>query len=411
MRVALVCGDARPALDGVADYSARLGAELLARDAEVLVVTAAAGGRAPEVDVPVPGRARPVRLPVIAGARRWDAPGVARVAAVVTGLRPDVVHVQFAPSAYAYRGEVGLLPALLGRTPLVTTVHEYGWWAWAPGRLRPALARTVWPPLERAGAWDREIGLLAARSAALVTTNPVHGAALRDRLPRAAVRRIPIGPNLRVAPLDGAQARAGVRADLGLTAAAPVIAFFGFVHPVKGIRYLLPALARVRAAHPGAHLLVAGGFESRALPGREADAWRAEIEGLIAGLGLAAAVTLTGWRPEDEVSRLLTAADVAVLPFTAGTTTRSGALLACAAHGLPLVATAADPPDPALRDGDAALLVPPRSTSALAAALTRVLGDADLATRLRSGAARLAATHDWGAIADAHLDVYAGVAR
>ncbi len=183
MRVALVCGDARPALDGVADYSARLGAELLARDAEVLVVTAAAGGRAPEVDVPVPGRARPVRLPVIAGARRWDAPGVARVAAVVTGLRPDVVHVQFAPSAYAYRGEVGLLPALLGRTPLVTTVHEYGWWAWAPGRLRPALARTVWPPLERAGAWDREIGLLAARSAALVTTNPVHGAALRDRLP------------------------------------------------------------------------------------------------------------------------------------------------------------------------------------------------------------------------------------
>ncbi len=75
------------------------------------------------------------------------------------------------------------------------------------------------------------------------------------------------------------------------------------------------------------------------------------------------------------------------------------------------MATAADPPDPALRDGDTALLVPPRSTSALAAALTRVLGDAGLAARLRAGAAHLAAAHDWGAIADAHLDVYVGVAR
>lgn len=409
MRVAVVCGDARPALDGVADYTVRLTAELLARDTDVVIVSAGPDP-SPIVEVGPPGSPR-VRLPVVAAAGRWDLAGVARAAATVARLRPDVVHVQFAPSAYGYRGEAGLLPALLGRVPLVTTVHEHGWWAWAPDRVRPALARTVWPALERAGAWDREIGLLAARSAALVATNPVHAASLRVRLPRAAVRRIPIGPNLPVLPVDRAEARAGVRAALGLPRDTPLVAFFGFVHPVKGIRYLLPALARVRAAHPGAHLVVAGGFESRALPGPGAADWRAEVEKLVAELGLATAVTLTGWRPEDEVSRLLTAADAAVLPFTAGTTTRSGALLACAAHGLPLVVTAADPPDPALRDGDTALLVPVRSTAALAVALSRALGDADLAARLRGGAAGLAAAHDWGAIADAHLDLYAGAAR
>jgi glycosyltransferase involved in cell wall biosynthesis len=208
-------------------------------------------------------------------------------------------------------------------------------------------------------------------------------------------------------PHDRAAVRAAVRAELGLAPRTQLLAFFGFVHPVKGIRYLLPALARVRARRAGTHLLIVGGFESRALPGAEAAAWRDEIERLIATLGLGDAVTLTGWRPEEEVSRLLSAADVGVLPFTAGTTTRSGALLACAAHGLPLVVTESDPPDPALREGETALLVPPRDPAALAAALVRVLGNGALAGRLRAGGRDLAAAHDWGAIADRHLALYA----
>lgn len=397
MRVGLVCGDFRPARDGVAHYTARLAAELAGRGVDVTVATGA------------PGDAHDGPVPVRVVTDGWAVGGVRRAARALAAEDLDVVHVQFAPSAYAWRGAVGLLPALLGGgTRLVTTVHEYDWWSWAPRPLRPLLARTAWPWLERRGWWDREAGLLTARASAVVATNPAHARALRTRLPGATVAEVPIGANLGVTASCGADARQVVRAELGLGSQTPLLAFFGFVHAVKGIRHLIEALALLRADVPGAHLLLVGGFESLALRGREAANYAAEVAELIAARDLTAAVTITGWQPEAQVSRLLSAADVAVLPFTAGTTTKSGSLLACAEHGLPIVATAADPPDPELLDGDAALLVGVRDGAAIAKAVTRVLQDRDLAAALSAGARRLADAHGWAAIADAHLRLYAG---
>jgi len=412
MRVGLVCGDFRPARDGVAHYTARLAAELSRRGLDVLVATGAPGGGG-GASVPVRGgtdvQGEGAKVPVSVVTDSWGVRGVRRAARALAAEDLDVVHVQFAPSAYAWHGAVGVLPGLLGGgARLVTTVHEYAWWSWGPRPLQAVLARTAWPWLERRGWWDREAGLLTARASAVVATNPVHAHALRARLPRAAVVEVPIGANLGVAAAAGADTRRSVRAELGLGGDAPVLAFFGFIHAVKGIRHLVEALALVRADVPGAHLLLIGGFESLALRGRQATDYAAEVRAMIAVRDLSGTVTLTGWLPEAQVSRLLSAADVAVLPFTAGTTTKSGSLLACAEHGLPIVATAADPPDPELVDGDAALLVGVRDTEALAKAMTRVLQDLDLAAALSLGARRLAASHGWAAIVDAHLRLYAG---
>src|SRR5262245_25211248 len=116
-RVALVHGEAPAYLDGVRDYVGRL-ADALA-DAGVRPVL-----------VPVrPGR----------GAGWWST--VDEAAARVAAARPDLVHVQFAPSAYRFSHLPGLLlPHRLRGVPLVTTLHEYGN---PPGGL--------WPELERRG--------------------------------------------------------------------------------------------------------------------------------------------------------------------------------------------------------------------------------------------------------------------
>lgn len=354
IRVAVVHGGADPRLDGVADYVDHLVAALPA----VGVVAAAV----------------PLRT-------------VADVCRRVRRLAPDLVHVQFAPSAYGFRPTPGRLPLALGATPLVTTVHEYGWWAWP--RWLPDRA---WRLLERRGWWDRESGRLLPGGRGVAVTNPAHEALVRSRL-GVSPRVIPLAPNV---------SRSGAGHSV---ASGPVLAFFGYVHPVKGVRYLIEAVAMLVGRHPGLRLVVVGGFTSRALPEREARRFRDELVACARRHGVADRVEFTGYLPAAEASARLAAADVGVLPFTGGVTTKSGSLLTLFAHGLPTVATC---PDPELRDLVCAVHQV-RDAAALATAIDVVLSDRRLATRLGSAGARFAADRSWDRVAAAHRRWYAEV--
>ncbi len=332
--------------------------------------------------------------------------GLLGTARRLRALRPDVVHVQFAPSAFGFSARVGLLPDMLA-APVVSTLHEYGWWS-APA----AVPERCWRPLERRCWFDRETWRLAPAGAAAVATNDGHARVLHERLGLAAVR-IPLAPNvpdLGPVPRE-AVSREAVRRELGLPVEAQVVAFFGFVHPVKGLRYLIEALAALRAeGRDRLHLLVLGGFTSLALPAAEAAAFRAELVERAAGCGVGAHVTITGHLPADRVSAALHAADLAAFPFTAGTTTKSGALLSAFAHRLPTVVTAAEPADPELVDGETVVLARRvRDAPALVDALRRLLDDPALRSRVAAGGAALTADRTWPRIADAHLALYADV--
>lgn len=357
MQTALVVGRDDPHRDGVADYVRRLAAHLPAYGVEPVVVEA--GGR------------------------------VGAAARELGRLRPDVVHVQVAPSAYGFSPAVGLLPTLVA-APVVTTLHEYGWWAWPS-----AVPDRLWRPLERARLWDRETGRLTIAARAVLATTPGHADALRQRTGVEA-RVVPIGRNVERVPAD----RVATRRAYGLPQRAPVVVFFGFVHPVKGVRWLLRAVAALRAErHPDLRLVVAGGFESLALPGQEAVDFEAEIRAEIRALGLDEAVTLTGWLPAEQVSALLQAADVAALPFTAGLTTTSGSVLAVLDHDLPLVGTRGRGTEPALQA--AALLGPVRESEQLGRNL-----DLALTGQAPDGGRVLADAHSWDVAAKAHAEVY-----
>ncbi len=370
LRVALVHGDAPAHLDGVSDYVRRLAEALPGAGVEPVVV-------------PV----RPAR-----GSRWWSTVDNAR--SRVSAARPDVVHVQFAPSAYRFSRLPGLLlPLLIKGAPLVTTLHEYA-----------DPSRGPWARL------DRNAGRLVPASRALVVTNEAHGRTLYRRTGRLAAR-IPLAPNVApVPPAPGTRER--VRAELGLAARAPLLAFFGFAHPVKGLRYLIEALPALRTRYPAVHLLVVGGFDSLALPPAHAQAFRAELASLAGRLGVSRAVTFAGYRPPAEASALLSAADVAVLPFTAGVTGKSGALLTVLAHGLPTVVTVPDVPEPELSDGRTVLCAyGRRDAGALATAIGRALADPVLAARVAEGGRDLVAGRTWPAVAAAHRDLYETLAR
>ncbi|HEV7469489.1 MAG TPA: glycosyltransferase [Pseudonocardia sp.] len=373
MLITMVQGGADPGRDGVADYTRHL-------------VGALAGEGTRVEQVPVDGSPR----------------GVLRAARRIRELRPDVVHVQFAPSAFGFSPWPGVLPDLVG-APVVTTLHEYGWWS-APPRVPDA----VWRVLERTGRFDRETWRLAPAGAAAVTTNAGHAAALRARLGVEAAL-VPLAPN--VPDLGRTQPREAVRRRLGIPADAEVVAFFGFVHPVKGLRYLIEAVAGLRAAgRRRLHLLVLGGFTSLALPEGEARAFRDELTAWTRTCGVADHVTITGHLPAEEVSAALHASDLAAFPFTAGATTKSGALLSAFAHGLPTIVTPADPPDPELVDGRTVVVAPRvRDPEALRDALVRLLDDPDLRRRVAAGGAASGAERTWPRIAERHRELYARV--
>jgi glycosyltransferase involved in cell wall biosynthesis len=206
----------------------------------------------------------------------------------------------------------------------------------------------------------------------------VHSTADRDALeglrPGAAARTF-LSP-LVAAPLPPAPPRGVARERLGLPPDGPLILFFGFVRPYKGLPHLLSALPAVRERLPLARLLVAGEF------------WEpvAAYERQARSLGVAEAVRFDdGYIPDERVADYFAAADVVALPYVEAS--QSAVVPLARRFGVPVVASRVGGLPDAVEDGVSGLLVPPADPLALAAALVRCLSDPALARSLAQRAA------------------------
>jgi glycosyltransferase involved in cell wall biosynthesis len=398
--VGLVCGYFDPTHDGVADYTRHLQHALQRLDIEALICTTHANASGSRGDV-------------VGVTRYWDIRGILAAVRNLRRLQLDVIHVQFAPSVFHLSRAVGLLPAFISTgTPLAVTLHEYGVWAstGALNRMRSA----AWRVVEQRGYVDRESLLLVPRADRVLVVSEEHVQVLRHRFGRHAPTPtvVPVGPNILVTTTERGHARRITRETLGMPADAPSVLFFGFFHPVKALDRLIEAVALVRPLFPELRLVLVGGEESHSLMGQEAVKLRSYLEDVARRLHVQDSITFTGYLPEDEVSRLLLAADVAVFPFDAGVTGKSGSLLAARIHGLPIIATAIPGQVTGPQEVEGTLRIPPRDTAAIAEALKLVLGDPGVAARLRAAPhAYPAAAATWEAIAAVHVDVYGDVVR
>lgn len=408
-RVAFVAGTYRPEADGVSRYTERLRTALDERGVRSTVLTTREAARA-STDPDVRG--------VVDGWGPRDLPALVRAARrAEEGWGADLLHVQHAGGTYGFRRAVFLLPPLLRaagvprvRFPLVTTAHEYAWWEWEPRFVPKGLLEAAKTWGQKRALWDREDGFLLTGSDVIVATNaPTHDA-IAERLPSYAPRlhRIPLAANVDVAPIGRAEARAALRARFGWPEDAGVVAYFGFLHPVKGLETLFEAFRRVVEGRPGARLLLVGGVESLALVGGEAERYREKLHALLRRYGLEDTVSMTGFLPDEEASRLLSGADVGVLPFNHGVTLKSGSLLALFAHGLPVVATRPESPEPDL-SGDLVRLVGRKDAPGLAGALLDLLSDGAERARLAGRGRAYVRDLTWPAIAERHLGVYGSV--
>lgn len=264
----------------------------------------------------------------------------------------DLVH------AHGLHASFRAVLALSGRrTPLVVTWHDRAHAEGARAHLVRLLERRV----------VRAASVVLGTSSALVDRARRTGA--RDA--RLAAVALP-GPRRDVEHDDPDRLRPKVRAELGATG-RPLLIAVGSLERHRGYDVLLDASRAWRRLDPVPLVVIAGEGELRAELQR-----RIEDEGL--------PVRLIGRR--DDVSELLAAADIALLPSS----WESRSVLAQEAlHArVPLVAT--DVGGMPELVGDAAELVPYGDPEALAAAVVRLLGDPERRELLKERGVRQAAT-------------------
>jgi MMP alpha-(1->4)-mannosyltransferase len=146
--------------------------------------------------------------------------------------------------------------------------------------------------------------------------------------------------------------------------------------PLKGLTYLIEALAKIRAEREDAHLVVIG-------RPRHKSAVPAQIE----RLGLEGAVEFVSGVSDERIVELYAEAEIAVVPsLYEGFSLPAIEAMACA---VPLVATTGGAlPEVVGRHGESGMLIPPADPGALAQQLLDVLNDDALRARLGEGGRR-----------------------
>jgi glycosyltransferase involved in cell wall biosynthesis len=190
---------------------------------------------------------------------------------------------------------------------------------------------------------------------------------LRTQGVRRPIEVLPTGVELdRFCPGD----RSAARHALGIPTADRVLLYVGRLDREKNIAFLLDAVARVTAPRTR-FLLVGRGTLSTSL------------RHVAAGFGLGERVEFRGGVTPERVASYYRAADVFV--FASTTETQGLAALEASACGLPVVAVRASGIEEVVAEGVSGLLVA-EDPAVFAAAVSQVLADGDLASKLAVGA-------------------------
>ncbi|WP_298403996.1 glycosyltransferase family 1 protein [uncultured Chloroflexus sp.] len=292
-------------------------------------------------------------------------------------------HLRLGPASWRARPQVLFVPAHvvpLLHPPTVVTIHDVGY------RVFPE-AHTARRRLELevTTRWS----LRAARRVLAVSHATKRDLVNWYGIDPDRIMVTHLGLSAEVRPPDDPQWVAAVRARYGL-AQRPYLLYIGTVQPRKNLARLIEALATVLAAGYDLDLVLAG-----------KRGWLSEpIERRANELGVVDRVRFTGYVADADLPALLAGALAFVFPsLYEGFGLPVLEAMAC---GAPVItSTISSLPEVA---GDAALLVDPLDTNAIAAAIVRMHDDTALRTDLRQRGLARARQFTWEACARRTLE-------
>lgn len=182
-------------------------------------------------------------------------------------------------------------------------------------------------------------------------------------------------------------------------AAIPTVVYAGRLEYEKGVQTLLAAVPRLRRRHPGLRVIVAG-----------QGTYGAELQAQAKRLRLGRAVQFTGHLTGPDLAALLGSAGAVVVPSLYEPF--GMVALEASVAGAPLVVGNTGGLRELVDDGVDGLRFAPEDVAGLADAVTRLLDDEVLASRLaRAARERVARDHCWPTIAALTAEVYVRAER
>ncbi|MBA3368399.1 MAG: glycosyltransferase family 4 protein, partial [Geodermatophilaceae bacterium] len=361
MRIGLVCPYTWDIPGGVQYHVRDLAKTLIALGHHVQVLTPANDEDALPPYVTSAGRAVPIRYNGSVARLQFGPVAAARVRRWLKDGHFDVLHVH-EPSAPS----LSLLTCVLAKGPIVATFHA----ATVRSRWLSAVGGVLQPFMER----------ISGRIA-------VSDLARRVQVEHLGGDAIVIPNGVDVPHFASAEPLPGYP-RAGLT-----IGFLGrFDERRKGLPVLLEALESVSLQHPDLRLLVAG-------RGDESDLYDELPDALVDR------VSLLGEISEDDKARMLASIDIYCAPNLGGES--FGVILVEAmAAGAAIVASDLDAFRRVLDDGAAGILVRRGSASALADALSQLIGDPARREKLILSGQLAVQDYDWPVVSARILAVY-----
>ncbi len=326
--------------------------------------------------------------------------------------KPNVVHVNHEYMMYGRPFYGAFMPLLLlllrlARRPIVLTMHSvvaqrsvWNGFFKRYGSRRLAPLKTIFFI-----AWTRLTLRFASR---ILVHSQASKRILADEYGYPDDRITVIGHGIEQ-PLM--MSRSGAKEILGFEG-KKVILNFGYIHPKKGIEYLIRAMGDVSRTHPDTILVIAGGpHVSHTADPHEFHQYLQKLTHTINEVDAERSVVLRAeYIPDDLISLYFSSADIVALPYIEQFGT-SGVLARAMAAGRAVIATRVNPFFEVIEDGVNGLLVDPANPDQLSNAIIRLLQDSSLRDSLGNNLKNSGRALQWPDIAMMHVEVYSSLSE
>lgn len=381
MRIALLTNRFPPMLDGVGDYSRHLAGELQCQGHEVSVIC-----RQEQVIQDAVQRGA-FNVPVSATVPAWNWRAIRPLRAFIRQHRPAWLLVQYVPNAFQRWAMPVWLPLLVWLVKrqgvhIGLTFHEV------------SIRRQIWPlKYGLVSLMQRVIACILVRQAKTVVTSIDYYVRQLQTYTSKSVHLIPVGSNIVPISVEKS-AITNTRQQITLNG-GPIISTFG----IRNQDLLFQSAECLLASLPTINLLIIGRLTSSAVTRAYCEKHGQQVH-------------VTGYLPEADVYRHLTATDVFFIsdPVTpdgeGGSSNKSTSLAAGLAAGLPVVGIRGDMNNGLLYNTPGLFLENAADPASIATRLyTLLLADPPMASRQQTK--RFFDQHlSWKAIVSQYSDAF-----